>query len=213
MAFTWEEFHKKYLMNLIFFLNHYQVNELMGYCPFTKVILILTSQAAEYQKLIKYIVWDIASFTTIRILTCHGIITSCYRNAVQISGHFWRASNDQNYLWYFLCCWPGNMLNKHASCTCFQRYDTQVLSLCWKLCLFCFGYLSRHDTKQWIDQQTWICWTSPGAHFMNDFSIVIQIQWICHFKFTQVVIKWSLWNVAHGPHPSCNEVIAMKFCL
>ena len=39
--------------------------------------------------------------------------------------------------------------------------------------------------------------SKSGAHFTNDFSIVIQLRW--KFLF--------------GSLPSCNEVIAMKFCI
>ena len=37
-----------------------------------------------------------------------------------------------------------------------------------------------------------------GAHFTNDFSITIQMWWKFHFALIQVLIKWSLQNLAHG---------------
>ena len=40
------------------------------------------------------------------------------------------------------------------------------------------------------------CW--PGHHFMNNFSIVILIQWKFNSALIQVVTKWSLWNFANG---------------
>ena len=40
------------------------------------------------------------------------------------------------------------------------------------------------------------CQCQTGVHFMNNFSIVIQIR-----------LEISLWS-----HPCCSEVIAMKFC-
>ena len=41
-------------------------------------------------------------------------------------------------------------------------------------------------------------WIPPGAHFTNDFSIVIQIQ--CEFitVSTQIWMQWSLKNFAHA---------------
>ena len=39
---------------------------------------------------------------------------------------------------------------------------------------------------------------TPGAHFTNDFSITIQMWWKFHFALIQVLIKWSLQNLAHG---------------
>ena len=33
---------------------------------------------------------------------------------------------------------------------------------------------------------------------LYDFSIVIQIRWKFHSALIQVVVKWSLWNFAHG---------------
>ena len=38
----------------------------------------------------------------------------------------------------------------------------------------------------------------PGAHFTNDFSIVIQIQGKIHSSLIQVLVKWLLLNFAHG---------------
>ena len=38
----------------------------------------------------------------------------------------------------------------------------------------------------------------PGAYFANDVSIVIQIQWKYNSSLTHVLVKWSLWNFAHG---------------
>ena len=35
-----------------------------------------------------------------------------------------------------------------------------------------------------------------GAHFTNDFSITIQMWWKFHFALIQVLIKWSLQNLA-----------------
>ena len=37
-----------------------------------------------------------------------------------------------------------------------------------------------------------------GAHFTNNFSILIQIRWKIHSAPIQVVIKWLLRNFAHG---------------
>ena len=38
----------------------------------------------------------------------------------------------------------------------------------------------------------------PGAHFTNDFSIVIHIWRKFHSALIQVIVKWSLRNLAHG---------------
>ena len=38
----------------------------------------------------------------------------------------------------------------------------------------------------------------PGAHFANDFSTVIQIQWKFHSALITVIKKWLLWNFAQG---------------
>ena len=38
----------------------------------------------------------------------------------------------------------------------------------------------------------------PGAHFTNNFSITIQMWWKFHLALIQVLIKWSLQNLAHG---------------
>ena len=38
---------------------------------------------------------------------------------------------------------------------------------------------------------------SSGAHFKNDFSILIQIRWKFHSALIQVIVKWMLWNFAH----------------
>ena len=38
----------------------------------------------------------------------------------------------------------------------------------------------------------------PGAHFNNDFFIVIQILWRFHSALIHAVVKWLLWNFAHG---------------
>ena len=38
----------------------------------------------------------------------------------------------------------------------------------------------------------------PGTHFTNNFSIIIKIWWIFHSALIQILIKWSLWNFAHG---------------
>ena len=38
----------------------------------------------------------------------------------------------------------------------------------------------------------------PGAHFTNNFAITIQMWWKFHFALIQVLIKWSLQNLAHG---------------
>ena len=37
-----------------------------------------------------------------------------------------------------------------------------------------------------------------GAHFINDFFIVIQIWLKFHSTLLQVVVNWSLWNFAYG---------------
>ena len=37
----------------------------------------------------------------------------------------------------------------------------------------------------------------PGAHFINDFSIIIQFFFLLS-ALIQVAMKWSLWNFAHG---------------
>ena len=39
---------------------------------------------------------------------------------------------------------------------------------------------------------------SPGAHFTNDFSIVIQILWKFHSALIQLAVNSSLWNFAQG---------------
>ena len=39
---------------------------------------------------------------------------------------------------------------------------------------------------------------STGAHFTNNFSITIQMWWKFHFALIQVLIQWSLQNLAHG---------------
>ena len=36
-----------------------------------------------------------------------------------------------------------------------------------------------------------------GAHFTDDFSIVIQFRWKCPSVLLQVVVKWLLWYLAH----------------
>ena len=38
----------------------------------------------------------------------------------------------------------------------------------------------------------------PGANFMHYFSIIIQIWRKLHSALIQDVVKWSLWNFAHG---------------
>ena len=59
----------------------------------------------------------------------------------------------------------------------------------------------------WTDQIWWIyvdkdlftkLTINAGAHFMNDFSIEIQIQWKFNSTLIQVVVKWLLWDFAHG---------------
>ena len=37
-----------------------------------------------------------------------------------------------------------------------------------------------------------------GAHFTNGIDILIQIWWTFHSALIQVLVKWSLWNFAHG---------------
>ena len=37
-----------------------------------------------------------------------------------------------------------------------------------------------------------------GAHFMNNFSIIVHSQWKLHSDPIQVVMLWWLWNFAHG---------------
>ena len=37
-----------------------------------------------------------------------------------------------------------------------------------------------------------------GDHFTNNFSITIQKWWKFHFALIQILIKWSLQNLAHG---------------
>ena len=53
------------------------------------------------------------------------------------------------------------------------------------------------------------CWNSPnavniwlllarsGAHFMNDFSIIIQSRWTFHSGRIELISKWSLYHFAH----------------
>ena len=43
-----------------------------------------------------------------------------------------------------------------------------------------------------------LSWFGAGAHFPNEFSIVIQIRWKFHSTLFEVVVKWSLWHFAHG---------------
>ena len=49
-------------------------------------------------------------------------------------------------------------------------------------------------TVRWISSMKW----KPGAHFTNNFAITIQMWWKFHFALIQVLIKWSLQNLAHG---------------
>ena len=44
--------------------------------------------------------------------------------------------------------------------------------------------------------QLLLCWIR--AHFINEFSIVIQIWWETHSVLIQFVFKWSLYNFTHG---------------
>ena len=55
-----------------------------------------------------------------------------------------------------------------------------------------------------------LCNLWPGAHFTNDFSIIIQIRWKFPNALIQVVEQWSLWNFAW--HNSCGVVACAKFC-
>ena len=43
-----------------------------------------------------------------------------------------------------------------------------------------------------------LLWSGTGAHFTNNLSITIQMWWKFHFALIQVLIKWSLQNLAHG---------------
>ena len=38
----------------------------------------------------------------------------------------------------------------------------------------------------------------PGAHFINYFTVVIQILWKFHSAAIKIVMKWSLWNFSLG---------------
>ena len=76
-------------------------------------------------------------------------------------------------MWYFCYGFP-ELLNKPLIC---QRFDSM-----W-----------RHGTEL-----IHIMGQSPGAHFANDFSIVVQIRWNFHSALIQVAVKWSLWNFARG---------------
>ena len=40
--------------------------------------------------------------------------------------------------------------------------------------------------------------SGAGAHFTNNFSITIQMWWKLNFALIQVLIQWSLQNLAHG---------------
>ena len=46
----------------------------------------------------------------------------------------------------------------------------------------------------------------PRGPFHQRFSIVIQIRWKFRSALIQVVVKWSLWNIAHGTTACCRAM-------
>ena len=49
-----------------------------------------------------------------------------------------------------------------------------------------------------LELETWTWMQQSRVHFTNNFSTVIQIWWKFHSALTQIVVKWLLWNFAHG---------------
>ena len=62
-----------------------------------------------------------------------------------------------------------------------------------------------------ITRPKWVNTLRPGAHFNNDFSIVIQILWKIYSVLTEVVLEWDGYAILHMTCQLCCRVHA-KFC-
>ena len=76
-------------------------------------------------------------------------------------------------------------LNENTCCSYVKLVNISIRSLILH---------TRHDN--WAVAESVNFW--PGAHFTNDFSIVIQMRWKFHSSLIQVVSMWSLSHFAHG---------------
>ena len=56
----------------------------------------------------------------------------------------------------------------------------------------CVKHTTAISTAMTIVEHGW------GAHFMIYFFIAIQIWWKFHSTLIQFLVKWSIWNFAHG---------------
>ena len=112
------------------------------------------------------------------------------------------------YLQYHGCWWSDNT-------------RSQVISIHDNKCMKCLKYpsLGSWHQKGWYNElDMYVEWLiiicmAPvpvckvpllhsvyisRAHFTNDFSVIIQIQWKFHSALIHVAGKWRLWNFAHG---------------
>ena len=89
-------------------------------------------------------------------------------------------------------------------CTC---HDNTAVMACAKCCSDIVPYNAQVIVaRNLLGQRTAPCgWKVtggtplvPGAHFTNTFIIVLQIWWKFHSALIKGVVKWSLWNFAHG---------------
>ena len=90
-------------------------------------------------------------------------------------------------LWiYFAKCYVPLIKSNHVFVTLafWAIHAILVVIFDWQYQRYCCHFM----------QLVWI----SDAHFMHNFSFVIQIQWKFHSALIQVVVKWSLWNFASG---------------
>ena len=92
--------------------------------------------------------------------------------------------------------------SSHWSC---EIHHILVNVLSWRRRVFFHNYACHsvliaqlHDSfnSLWPWDTTWQ--NRSGAHFTNNFSITIQMWWKFHFALIQILMKWSLQNLAHG---------------